>query len=141
VVWAQRRFRLEGGRVFALYVAAYTAGRGWIEALRVDPANHILGLRLNIWTSLLLFTTAVVYLYLPRPGRTREPAETAARDAATPEAAKPAAPRSRPSPGPGSGAAATAHEGRPGDDAPAKAPPGDTAVAAAPTLPPAGGRR
>src|SRR5262249_14114734 len=50
VVWAQRRFRLDRGRVFALYVAAYTVGRVWVEMLRVDPANHILGLRLNLWT-------------------------------------------------------------------------------------------
>ncbi|MHB9857542.1 prolipoprotein diacylglyceryl transferase [Streptomyces sp. YIM S03343] len=64
VIWAERRFRLDRGRVFALYVAAYTAGRGWIETLRVDPANHILGLRLNVWTSLLLFLAAVVFLIL-----------------------------------------------------------------------------
>ncbi|WP_331753186.1 prolipoprotein diacylglyceryl transferase (plasmid) [Streptomyces sp. NBC_00637] len=64
VIWAQRRFRLDRGRVFALYVAAYTAGRGWIETLRVDPANHILGLRLNVWTSMLLFLAAVVFLVL-----------------------------------------------------------------------------
>ncbi|UQA91144.1 prolipoprotein diacylglyceryl transferase [Streptomyces halobius] len=69
VVGAARRFRLDRGRVFALYVAAYTAGRGWIEMLRVDEANHILGLRLNVWTSLLLFTAAVIFLYLRRPSR------------------------------------------------------------------------
>ncbi|MET9836076.1 hypothetical protein ABZ078_43915, partial [Streptomyces sp. NPDC006385] len=32
------------------------------------PANHILGLRLNVWTSLLLFTAAVAFLWLRRPG-------------------------------------------------------------------------
>ena len=31
VLWADRRFRLGHGRAFALYVMAYTAGRGWIE--------------------------------------------------------------------------------------------------------------
>jgi prolipoprotein diacylglyceryltransferase len=39
----------------ALYVMGYTAGRGWIEALRTDHANHILGLRLNDWTSIIVF--------------------------------------------------------------------------------------
>ena len=39
VIWADRRFRLGHGRVFALYVMAYTAGRGWIETLRIDPAR------------------------------------------------------------------------------------------------------
>jgi phosphatidylglycerol---prolipoprotein diacylglyceryl transferase len=63
LVWAQRRYRLSDGRLFALYVAAYTVGRGWIEALRVDHANHILGLRLNDWTSLIIFVAAVAHLW------------------------------------------------------------------------------
>ena len=66
VLWADRRWRLGGGRAFALYVAAYTAGRAWIEALRSDQANHILGLRLNDWTSIILFVGAVIFLYVRR---------------------------------------------------------------------------
>jgi prolipoprotein diacylglyceryltransferase len=54
LVWADRRFRLTRGRLFALYVAVYTVGRAWIEALRVDHANHVLGLRLNTWTCLVV---------------------------------------------------------------------------------------
>ena len=50
-----RRFRLGRGNVMALYVMGYTLGRAWIEALRTDHANHFLGLRLNDWTSLLVF--------------------------------------------------------------------------------------
>ena len=36
---------------------AYTAGRGWIEYLRIDTveANHVFGLRLNVWTSIVVF--------------------------------------------------------------------------------------
>ena len=33
----------------------YTSGRVWIELLRVDEAHRILGLRLNVWTSILVF--------------------------------------------------------------------------------------
>jgi prolipoprotein diacylglyceryl transferase len=66
VIWAERRFRLDRGRTFALYVAAYTAGRAWIEWLRIDPTHHILGLRLNDWTALLAFTAAVTYLIATR---------------------------------------------------------------------------
>jgi prolipoprotein diacylglyceryl transferase len=72
IVWADRRFQLGHGRAFALYVAGYTAGRGWIEYLRIDPAHEILGLRLNDWTSLLLFVGAVAYIVISarlRPGR------------------------------------------------------------------------
>ncbi|TDB95431.1 prolipoprotein diacylglyceryl transferase [Actinomadura sp. 7K534] len=66
VIWADRRFKLTHGRAFALYVAAYTLGRAWIETLRIDEAHHILGLRLNAWTSVILFLAAVAYLYQAR---------------------------------------------------------------------------
>ncbi|HWN36454.1 MAG TPA: prolipoprotein diacylglyceryl transferase family protein, partial [Pseudonocardia sp.] len=68
LVCAERRWRLRRGNLFALYVALYTVGRGWIEALRVDHANHFLGLRLNDWTSLVVFLVAVVVLLLRQRG-------------------------------------------------------------------------
>lgn len=51
------------GDLFAIYVLGYTVGRLWIEALRVDTATLILGLRLNIWVTLLVLLSAVTYLY------------------------------------------------------------------------------
>ena len=72
LVWADRRFSMGHGRLFALYVALYCAGRVWIEALRIDDANTILGLRLNIWTSVVVGLGALVYLVISakkRPGR------------------------------------------------------------------------
>ncbi|MFC3998577.1 prolipoprotein diacylglyceryl transferase [Nocardiopsis sediminis] len=63
LAWLGRRYTdgLGGGRLFALYVMGYCVGRLWIEYLRVDPANDILGLRLNIWTSILVFLGALAY--------------------------------------------------------------------------------
>jgi prolipoprotein diacylglyceryl transferase len=73
LILLDRRYRWFGhGRLFALYVLLYTVGRFWIEALRVDPANRILGLRLNLWTSVLVGLGALVYLVVSarlRPGR------------------------------------------------------------------------
>ena len=74
VLWADRRFRLGHGRAFALYVMAYTAGRAWIEMLRIDTveANDVFGLRLNVWTSIVLFVLATIYFVVVgrrRPGR------------------------------------------------------------------------
>ena len=72
VVWADRRFRMGHGRVFALYVALYTVGRSITEALRIDTAEHFFGLRLNQWTSVVVFLGAVAYIVVSarlRPGR------------------------------------------------------------------------
>ncbi|TXC94389.1 prolipoprotein diacylglyceryl transferase [Streptomyces sp. ISID311] len=72
VIWADKRFRLGHGRAFALYVAAYCAGRAWIEYMRVDEAHHILGLRLNVWTALIVGVLAIAYLVISAkkaPGR------------------------------------------------------------------------
>ena len=60
VIWADRRFKLGHGRAFALYVAGYCVGRGWVEHLRIDTAHHFLGLRLNDWTSILVGLGALV---------------------------------------------------------------------------------
>ncbi len=72
LLWADRRWRMGHGRVFALYVLLYTAGRLWIELLRVDEAQIVLGQRLNVWTSVLVGAGALVYLVVSsrrRPGR------------------------------------------------------------------------
>lgn len=70
LVWRlDRTYKFGKGRAFALYVMAYTAGRVWIEAMRTDPAEQILGLRLNVWTSLLVFLGALVYFVRRRGPR------------------------------------------------------------------------
>ena len=61
VLWIEARFKITGGRLFAVFVMGYTAGRGWIEYLRIDTVNHVLGLRLNVWTSVIVFTAAAAY--------------------------------------------------------------------------------
>jgi len=68
IIWADRRWRLRNGRVFALYVALYTFGRFWIESLRIDSAHKFFGLRLNDWVSILVFAAAVAFFFLRRPG-------------------------------------------------------------------------
>ena len=53
---------LRPGRLFALYLAGYFAGRFWIEGLRIDPTPTIGALRLNQWVALLVVATALGYL-------------------------------------------------------------------------------
>jgi prolipoprotein diacylglyceryl transferase len=61
LLWLDRRYRLGRGNVFALYVMGYTAGRFWIEAMRSDKANHLLGVRVNSWMSTLVFLGALAW--------------------------------------------------------------------------------
>lgn len=72
LVWQlDKRHRYGRGRAFALYVMAYTVGRFWIEALRVDTAHHVLGLRLNDWTSIIVFLGALLYFLRVKGPQTR----------------------------------------------------------------------
>jgi prolipoprotein diacylglyceryl transferase len=81
VILVDKRFKLGHGRAFALYVAGYTAGRAWIENLRIDTVNHFLGLRLNVWTALILFVLSVAYfVYASRTKPGQESVVTASPD-------------------------------------------------------------
>lgn len=62
LLWADKRFRMGHGRVFGLYVALYTFGRIWWELLRIDDANHILGVRVNVWVAVLVCAGSIVWL-------------------------------------------------------------------------------
>ena len=53
--------KLKAGQSFALYVATYCLGRFFIELIRIDTANTIAGLRVNVWVSLLVGAGAVLY--------------------------------------------------------------------------------
>lgn len=102
LIWADRRFKMGHGRVFALYVVLYCAGRLWIESLRIDSANTVLGLRLNIWTSILVGLGALAYLVISsrlRPGREQiQQSESAdSTDEAVVSAQRPSAGQSDPS--------------------------------------------
>ena len=74
VIWADRRFTLGHGRAFALYVALYCLGRLVFESVRIDPATHVGGLRINIWTSVIVGVLALAYLVIV--GRTHPGRET-----------------------------------------------------------------
>lgn len=56
---ADRRLRLHRGQVFGLYIAGYPVGRLFIELMRTDEATMILGQRINVWTSILVFLLGV----------------------------------------------------------------------------------
>lgn len=80
LLWADRRFRLGHGRLFALYVAAYCVGRFGVELMRSDTATLIAGIRVNSFTSTFVFIGAVVYMMVAPRGR-EDPATLGGRHA------------------------------------------------------------
>jgi prolipoprotein diacylglyceryl transferase len=54
------------GSLLAVYTLGYGLGRLWIEAVRIDPASLLLGVRVNIWMSLVLVVASALYLLLTR---------------------------------------------------------------------------
>ena len=54
------------GSLLAVYTLGYGLGRLWIEAVRIDPASLLWGVRVNIWMSLALIAASALYLLLTR---------------------------------------------------------------------------
>jgi prolipoprotein diacylglyceryl transferase len=71
LVWLGHRRPIRPPGLFALYVAAYSLGRMGIELLRIDPAHHVLGLRLNFFVAATVF--ALGLLWFARLQRQRPP--------------------------------------------------------------------
>jgi prolipoprotein diacylglyceryl transferase len=69
LIWADRRFKLGHGRLFALYVAGYCVGRFCVELMRSDYATLIAGIRVNTFTSTFVFLGAVIYIMVAPKGR------------------------------------------------------------------------
>ena len=76
LLWAEKRFKLGNGRVFMLYMVWYGIGRFLMEQLRLDPANIVLGMRINGLSALIIAALGVlgfVLLGRVRPGVVAEP--------------------------------------------------------------------
>ena len=73
LLWADRRFRLGRGKVFALYVALYGFGRIFTEHIRLDYSYDVFGpIRFNEAVAALICligVTLFVWLTKYRPGR------------------------------------------------------------------------
>jgi prolipoprotein diacylglyceryl transferase len=75
LVWVIRHKRIRAPGIFALYVAGYSAFRIFEELLRVDPAHHILGERLNFWVASLLTVVGLAWFARTQRGGPDPPAE------------------------------------------------------------------
>ncbi|MET0450416.1 MAG: prolipoprotein diacylglyceryl transferase, partial [Mycobacterium sp.] len=87
LIWADRRFNLGHGRLFALYVAGYCVGRFWVELMRSDDATLIAGIRVNSFTSMFVLIGAVIYIMVAPKGR-EDPATLQGKDSEVPDEAR-----------------------------------------------------
>jgi prolipoprotein diacylglyceryl transferase len=102
VIWVERRFRIRRGYLIAAYASFYTLGRFFTEYMRIDEAHRYLGLRLNDWTSILVFVVSTAVLLgwgRAREGQDRAgdplPSAAPAPEAAAPGSVSAALPESR----------------------------------------------
>lgn len=68
LVWIGRRLRIRAPGPFALYVAGYSGFRIFAELLRVDPAHHILGLRLKLYVAATLCAIGLAWFVRTQRG-------------------------------------------------------------------------
>ncbi len=61
LVWLGHHRKIRPPGLFALYVCGYSGFRIFEESLRVDPAHHFLGLRLNFFVACLLAVGGAVW--------------------------------------------------------------------------------
>jgi prolipoprotein diacylglyceryl transferase len=84
LVWLGHHRRIRAPGLFALYVAGYSGFRIFEELLRVDPAHHIFGLRLNFYVaSVLCIAGFVWFVVIQRGWHPRLPGRRARRGAGT----------------------------------------------------------
>jgi prolipoprotein diacylglyceryl transferase len=84
LVWLGHHRRIRAPGLFALYVAGYSGFRIFEELLRVDPAHHIFGLRLNFYVaSVLCIAGFVWFVAIQRGWHPRLPGRRARRGAGT----------------------------------------------------------
>jgi prolipoprotein diacylglyceryl transferase len=89
LVWLGHHRRIRPPGLFALYVAGYSLGRIFEELVRVDPAHHIFGLRLNFYVATLLFLTGIVwFVRVQRRPRRDEPEPAAPTEPREPASAR-----------------------------------------------------
>jgi prolipoprotein diacylglyceryl transferase len=73
LVWLGKRRTIKAPGLFALYVAGYSFARIGEELLRVDPAHHILGLRLNLYVASILCVVGLVWFVRTQRAGARAP--------------------------------------------------------------------
>lgn len=60
LLWWEKHRKIVPGQLFCGYLMAYSIGRAIIEIVRIDESYYVFGVRINIWTALIVLGVAVV---------------------------------------------------------------------------------
>lgn len=66
LILMEKRFRLQWGRVFALYLIWYGLGRTVFESIRLDPSEVFIGIRTNIWGAFFAIAVGIVIYFVQK---------------------------------------------------------------------------
>jgi phosphatidylglycerol---prolipoprotein diacylglyceryl transferase len=88
IILLERKINLRWGKAFAVYLIWYGLGRSFFEAIRVDPSELFLGIRVNVWASWAAVILGIaIYLVQRRRHTGDEPSPyVAGREWAGPDA-------------------------------------------------------
>ncbi|KJL18892.1 Prolipoprotein diacylglyceryl transferase [Microbacterium azadirachtae] len=64
LLWIGNKLRLQWGKLFAVYLIWYGAGRVVWESIRIDPSEIYFGLRTNVWAALFGVVLGIVILFV-----------------------------------------------------------------------------
>jgi prolipoprotein diacylglyceryl transferase len=65
LVLIERKFHLQWGKLFALYLIWYGVGRSYLESIRIDPSEFsLLGIPTNVWAAFVAVVLGLVIFYL-----------------------------------------------------------------------------
>lgn len=62
LLWIGRRLQLQWGKLFAVYLIWYSAGRVVWESIRIDPSEIYFGLRTNVWAAIFSIVIGIAIL-------------------------------------------------------------------------------
>ena len=66
ILYVGKRFGLQWGRLFGVYLVWYSAGRIVWESIRIDPSDIILGLRTNVWAAIIGVVLGLVIIVVQK---------------------------------------------------------------------------
>ncbi|MDR6970697.1 prolipoprotein diacylglyceryl transferase [Leifsonia shinshuensis] len=65
LVLIERKWHLQWGKLFALYLVWYGVGRSYLESIRIDPSEFsLLGIPTNVWAAFVAVVLGLVIFYV-----------------------------------------------------------------------------